>query len=202
MFSILSRAAGAVALGAGLLKAVVHFSLKHIKYFIDSTFRDHVEPSPGSVIYCELLVLVEHSGIYVGDGNISNIVVDSLAMADSTVRISAPEDFTAKSKLGKKIYVSCDKNGAVGHALVAQVAYEKGKQKEKRFYGLVWWNCHSFSEECVRKAESRVDDESPLDFADSLNSLDISFTSLKSAARKNLGATTWRLWDWDAIHRT
>ena len=46
---------------------------KPIKYFIDATFRDPVTPVPGSVLYADLWVAVEHSGIYVGEGHIANI---------------------------------------------------------------------------------------------------------------------------------
>ena len=41
-------------------------AIKPIKYFIDSTFRARVEPVPGSVLYCDLMLAVEHSGIYLG----------------------------------------------------------------------------------------------------------------------------------------
>lgn len=75
---------------------------KPIKYFIDSLFRPTVTPVAGSVLYSDLYFAVEHSGIYVGDNQISNIVVDSLLTCDSTVRLSDPADFTEKSKMGKK----------------------------------------------------------------------------------------------------
>ena len=133
-------------------------ALKSIKYFIDSTFRAHVEPILGSVIYCDLWVAAEHSGIYVGDGKISNIVVDNLLMADSTVRSSDPYSFTSKSFLGTKIYVSCNEQGAVGNTLIAQGA--KLHVGEKSFYGLVFKNCHQFSEKCVGYANNSMSDES------------------------------------------
>ena len=65
------------------LKVGLPLGIKALKYFVDSTFRDKVVPVPGSVLYCDLWVAVEHSGIYVGDGAISNIVVDGVA--ESTV---------------------------------------------------------------------------------------------------------------------
>ena len=97
--------------GWALLKAVVGF--KPLKYFIDSVFRDKVRPVPGSVLYCDLWLAVEHSGIYLGEGQISNIVVDGLA--ESSVQACGPESFTSKSSMGRKIYVSCNGQGAVGH---------------------------------------------------------------------------------------
>ena len=82
-----------------------------------------------------------HVGIYVGDGAISNIVVDGVA--ESTVCRSNPESFTSKSVLGRKIYVSCNSAGAVGHAVVARCA--DAQVGERAFYGLVIKNCHQFS---------------------------------------------------------
>lgn len=171
---------------------------KAIKYFIDSNFRNLIEPVPGSILYCDLWIAAEHSGIYVGDGDISNIVVDSLIMMKGTVRYSRPESFTSKSILGGKIYVSCDEHGAVGHARVAQGA--NAHIGEKSFYGLVIKNCHQFSEKCVGYASNSMSNES---FAESLESFvpdgtwEPTINSLKAAARKKLGANKWRLWDWD-----
>ena len=173
-------------------------ALKSIKYFIDSTFRAHVEPILGSVIYCDLWVAVEHSGIYVGDGKISNIVVDNLLMADSTVRSSDPYSFTSKSFLGTKIYVSCNEQGAVGNTLIAQGA--KLHVGEKSFYGLVFKNCHQFSEKCVGYANNSMSDESFVERREAFildSTWEPTINSLKTTARKKLGATKWRLWDWD-----
>lgn len=166
-------------------------AIKPIKYFIDSNFRAQVKPVPGSVLYCDLMVAVEHSGIYLGDAQIADIVVDSLTSADSSVHHSTASEFTSRSQLGRKIYVSCDKHGAVGHPRVAKHA--ESRIGERRFYGLVFKNCHTFSTECVEQSNQSHD----------VWSLGISSTweptiaELKRLARKKLGATRWRLWDWD-----
>ena len=84
MFSSLANLARS---GMNMLKAGLPLGLKTLKYFIDSTFRDQVTPEPGSVLYCDLWVAVEHSGIYLGDGRIANIVVDLLyVLLDPRVR--------------------------------------------------------------------------------------------------------------------
>ena len=133
MFPMLANLAQFAVSGLNLAIAAIPLGIKSIKYFIDSTLRDHVQPMPGSVLYCDLWVAVEHSGIYVGDGAISNIVVDGVA--ESTVCRSSPESFTSKSVLGRKIYVSCNDAGAVGHAVVARCA--DAQVGERAFYGLV-----------------------------------------------------------------
>ena len=127
----------------GLIKSLpvaMSMVVKPIKYFIDSTFRDKVTPVAGSVLYCDLWLAVEHSGIYVADGQISNIEVTDLA--ESTVRYSSPDNFTQKSTLGKCIYVSCDRHGSVGNHNVARGA--DSHIGDKAFYGLVFNICHDF----------------------------------------------------------
>ncbi|WP_372872389.1 VWA domain-containing protein [Shewanella sp.] len=172
------------------------FSVKTFKYFIDSTCREQVTPNPGSVLYCDLWLAVEHSGIYVGDGLISNIVVDGFA--ESTVMRSNPHSFTSKSTLGRKIYVSCDRYGAVGDPLVASGA--NSHVGDKAFYGLVIKNCHQFSTKCVEYADERTPDITLLDWVtDTLlpESWEPTLALLKSTASRKLGANKWRLWDWD-----
>lgn len=193
MFAFIANAAHTVV---NALTSGVSTSLKAIKYFIDATFRDTVVPEPGSVLYCDLWVLVEHSGIYVGGGEISNIVVDGFA--ESTVCRSRPESFTSASKLGRKIYVSCDSHGAVGHGTVARGA--NAHVGEQAFYGLVIKNCHQFSSKCVDYAGRDIADSSLFDDLWARmpsETWEPTLAMLKEGARKKLGATKWRLWDWD-----
>jgi uncharacterized protein with von Willebrand factor type A (vWA) domain len=193
MFSIV---ANTVLSGMNALKAGIPIGLKAFKYFVDSTFRDKVTPVPGSVLYCDLWVAVEHSGIYLGEGEISNIVVDGLA--ESTVSRSSPQSFTSKSTLGRKIYVSCDSHGPVGHPSVAHGA--DAHVGERAFYGLVIKNCHQFSSKCVNYADRDYAGRSLWDNLLSVlpgETWEPTLGLLKDAARKKLGATKWRLWDWD-----
>lgn len=182
--------------GFGALAAAIPLGLKTIKYFVDSTFRDQVTPVPGSVLYCDLWVAIEHSGIYVCDGEIANIVVDGVA--ESTVMRSSPRSFTSKSMLGRKIYVSCDHSGAVGDQVVGHGA--DSHVGEQAFYGLVIKNCHQFSTRCVNYANSSAP---PIPLIDQLldvllpESWEPTLGALKAAARDKLGACKWRLWDWD-----
>ena len=176
------------------LASLIPTGIKAIKYFMDSTLREKVTPVAGSVLYCDLWVAVEHSGIYIGDSRISNIEVEG--MAESAVRRCSPASFTSKSTLGQKIYVSCNKYGAVGDDNVAD--YANDQVGERSFYGLVLKNCHQFSQKCVEKS-SQLTNTSWLETASAMLSPDTwepTIGALKQAARKNLGATKWRLWDW------
>lgn len=189
---------GLLGAGAGLLGrwAAARFGIKPIKYFIDSTFRPKVRPVPGSVVYCDLWVAVEHSGIHVADGEIANIEVDGLA--ESEVRLTDAAGFTSKSVLGRKIYVSCNANGPVGHRAVARGA--SAHVGERAFYGLVIKNCHQFSTRCLDYSQRQVD----FSIADRLLSLELdpsiepTIAALKRAARTKLGASKWLLWDWQS----
>ncbi len=171
--------------------------LKSAKYFIDSTFRDKVTPVAGSVVYSDLYIGAEHSGIYIANGKISNIVVDELLQGASTVRLSDANDFTEKSKLGKKIYVSCDKYGAVGNQQVADFANDE--VGTGYFYGLIFKNCHEFSTKCVNQSDKEIGVINKI-IGTASGILDITteptLRRLKATARKKLGATKWRLWDW------
>ncbi len=182
--------------GISALSIGAQFGIKTIKYFIDSTFRDTATPVPGSVLYCDLWIAVEHSGIYVGDGEISNIVVDGIG--ESTVCRSSPRSFTSKSTLGQKIYVSCGNHGAVGHPVVAHGA--NSHVGERAFYGLVFKNCHQFSTKCVDYIGPSYIEKSALDnvlAAIPNETWEPTMLMLKETARKKLGATKWRLWDWN-----
>ena len=99
MFSAIANIAHS---GMNIFRAGIPIGLKAFKYFVDSTFRDKVVPVPGSVLYCDLWVAVEHSGIYIGENNISNIEV--VGLAESTVSRCSPQSFTSKSTLGRKIW--------------------------------------------------------------------------------------------------
>ena len=197
MLPMLANLAQFAVSGLNLVIAAIPLGIKSIKYFIDSTLRDHVQPMPGSVLYCDLWVAVEHSGIYVGNGKIANIVVDGAATA--TVERCGPQSFTSKSMLGRKIYVSCNQNGAVGHPWVGHGA--DAHVGERSLYGLVIKNCHEFSTKCVEYVGHAASDKSLEDqvwsWVPDLATWEPTLKHLKSTAEDKLGASTWRLWDWD-----
>lgn len=179
-----------------LAALALKFGFKSVKYFIDSTFRQKVLPLPGSVVYCDLFLAIEHSGIHVADGEIANIEVDGFA--ESQVNLTDAKSFTSKSRLGRKIYVSSNKNGAVGRKSVGEFAVSHSG--ERSFYGLVVKNCHQFSTKCVNTS-SDATDTSILDHALAMlpsETWEPTMRELKRAAKTKLGATKWLLWDWQS----
>ena len=181
-----------------LKTAIVSFGVKPLKNWIDDTFRDKVIPVEGSVLYVDLYVVAEHSGIYIGNNEISNIVVDGFT--ESIVEKSSPKDFTDSSKMYSKIYVSCDKDGAVGNKRVSQ--YAQKSVGDSGFYGLVFSNCHVFSQKCVNKANTKNNTSDIFDAIGVDETWEYTIGSLKKTARQKLNATKWRLWDWEAQEDT
>lgn len=169
----------------------INMGIKSIKSWIDDKFRSKVTPMKGSVLYSDLYGGVEHSGIYIGNNEISNIVVTG--MAEAKVKKSRPKDFTNKAFRYKKIYVSCDKNGAVGNNDVCEGA--KSHIGERSFYGLVFSNCHSFSKKCVNYSKDEYS-RGIFSFGDMDETWEPTIKDLKNTAKRKIGATKWRLWDW------
>lgn len=167
--------------------------IKQAKFWVDDNFREKVTPVEGSVLYSDLMIGAEHSGIYIGNEKISNIVVDNLLKGDSKVKVSNPENFADKGKLHKKIYVSCNKNGSVGSKLVSDKAISHIGDKNK--YGLFFDNCHQFSEKCVDASIENYTIRNALEFKDVDETWETTIKDLKKKAKKKLGATKWKLWD-------
>lgn len=67
MFGLLAGIASSLWRGINGVAAAIPLGIKGIKYFIDSNFRKQVTPLPGSVLYCDLWLGAEHSGIYAGE---------------------------------------------------------------------------------------------------------------------------------------
>ena len=165
------------------------------KDVIDMFHRKKVVPIEGSVLYADLYFFVEHSGIYVGNGKISNIKVNNLFKGDSSVKISDAEDFTEKA-IRKKIYVSSDKEGAVGNINVSN--YALSRVGDKRSYNLFLKNCHTFCTLCLDKINLNTMEETVVDTVD--ETWERTIRALKRKAQKKLGATKWYVWDLDATY--
>lgn len=164
------------------------FGIRALKFFADTKCRPKVQPIPGSVVYCELYGAVEHSGIYIGNGEISNIVVNGLAKAK--VERSDKRDFMSSSLLLKEVYVSADKHGAVGGA--RSFRHAQGALGEQRIYGYILKNCHSFSKECIEKENIKIKGWQFPTFSPDF--CEPSIQLLKKEAKVRIGATKWLIW--------
>lgn len=165
------------------------------KNVIDRFHRKKVVPIEGSVLYADLYFFVEHSGIYVGNGKISNIKVNKLSKGDSSVKISDAKDFTEKA-FRKKIYVSSNEKRAVGNIVVSN--YALSRVGDKRPYNLFLKNCHTFCTLCLDKINLNTMEETVVDTVD--ETWERTIRALKRKAQKKLGATKWYVWDLDATY--
>lgn len=175
-----------------IVEVASKLGVKIIKSYIDSVFREKVIPIKGSVVYSDLYIGVEHSGIYIDNNEISNIIVDSFAK--SSVEKSSPNNFTDKSFLHRKIYVSCNSSGVVGNIDVYNGAIKH--LGEKDFYGLIFKNCHEFSEKCVNYSKNNYSFDNSFNLKDVDETWERTIKNLKLKSQKKLGATKWKLWDW------
>lgn len=140
--------------------------------------RLNLEPSFGSVIYTELgFGLMEHSGIYVSDGEIIDL------SGTGNIRKVSFQEFTGHlTTVNHEIYVPCydDLDSTISFPEAGQRALEI--EGNFRNYNLILDNCHQFSAGCLTG-----------DFENSNNFL----WMLKDTAKRELGEDiVWKKWDW------
>lgn len=144
------------------------------------------EPCVGSVVYCKLLFVAEHSGIYVGDGEIVWFSGDGEVVRGD--RWAFIPDWGSED--GAVIYVSCKGSSPVGAEHAAM--YAEGQVGEQYSYSVSGGggsflfnggNCHQFTSACLTR-----------DFLDEQHSP--FFSELESTVERELGADNWRRWEW------
>lgn len=141
---------------------------------IDNCVRDKVFPTPGSVLYFEMAFgAAEHSGIYVGDGEVVELSGEGIIQ-----QVSVSEFLNTPVNTAMSIYVS----SSGGHAVGSQAAARRARSMvgKCRNYNLILDNCHQFTSGCLTG-----------DFENSDNFL----WMLKDTAKNQLGAEEWRVWD-------
>jgi len=141
--------------------------------FVDNVFRDKVsEPEVGGIVYCDLaLGLAEHSGIYLGNGEIMHRNSNGLICTVS------PRKFLDGTP-GISIYTSCHDTRATGWAGAAEQAKYYQKHRNRDGYALLWRNCHIFSSACLTCNEENTD---------------TFMWMLKDTAKKEINANSWRV---------
>lgn len=147
---------------------------KNVKNLVRS-WQDKVTPVPGSVVICDLMDLVEHSGIYIGDNTIVHL------SGNGNIEASSPEKFIARlNGLNKSqfIEVSCCDNFAVGSEEVADRA--RMMIGTRRNYNLVMDNCHQFTSGCLSGNFENADNFLPF---------------LREEVERVLGGDSWRAWE-------
>lgn len=121
-------------------------TLNHIhrkpENLIDIILKDNIEPAIGALIYCQLFT-VEHSGIYLGNGNIAHL------NGKGNIEIVSPSLFTNNiTTSDKDIFIPVDSDDKpVSNYFAAKNAERAIGQR--RDYNLLLDNCHQFSAGCI-----------------------------------------------------
>lgn len=138
----------------------------------DSLFIHSQEPAIGSVLYCNLAVALEHTGIYVGDGKIvhlnGNGIIESVSFEEFVKRLEGCNPSVS-------IFCAVDAKGnSIGNELVAERALEMvGNRKE---YNLLMDNCHCFTAYCLTGTKVKFG----------------SFALVQNILRSKYGLANWR----------
>jgi len=142
---------------------------------IDNIFKDMVKPLEGCIVHCGLAHVVEHSGIYIGNGEIVHL--------DGNGRIEAvtPRQFLERLdglNTAMGIYVSCIGTDPIRSRKIANRA--KARIGQNNGYSLFSNNCHRFSSSCI---------------TGDLDNNDVYFSDLEKTTNEVLGVNEWRVWD-------
>ena len=112
---------------------------------IDAFFIHSVRPAVGSVVYCNLAMVAEHSGIYVGDGQIVHLNGNG-----RIERVSAEKFCERFGGKNPSFTVFCPTNRqgkAVGDKKVAEYALDRVGRIVN--YNPAFNNCHCFTASCL-----------------------------------------------------
>ena len=142
--------------------------------------RRHGKPKAGTPVYCKLARVAEHTGIYVGDGEIVHL------NGDGEIETVSPREFVARwdglnpvMNLSASIYYAADGEGkALGKRSIAERA--RSMVGSTRNYQWLLDNCHQFTCGCISG-----DFENPCNF----------FWMVEMEIRDKLGLLTWVEWD-------
>ena len=142
---------------------------------IDNVFKDKVLPVEGSIVHCSLYG-VEHTGVYVGNGKIAEL------LGTGEIRLINPKGFINGTN-AISIYIACDNKKPIGSKTIANRAISHiGKQRD---YHILYDNCHQFASGCIT---GQFSDGKTL------------FWMLEKTISKHLNngrSITWRVWDID-----
>lgn len=147
--------------------------------------KDHVRPEVGSVVSCRLAGVLDHTGVYVGNGEIVH------RDGDGTIAKCSPKEFLAR--LGGynpaiSIFVSCLEEIPVGSERIARRACNTIGKRRFGGYDIISRNCHAFTQYCIT---GRLDN----------GFLDCTLTGVEQTASEYMGMDNWRTWAWSDMER-
>ena len=149
-FARLGKLVGGIADRAGLTASIE----SHCQRFACVAANDVIaaEPPPGTPLLVDLFGIVEHSGIYLGNGTVAELYGDDLMREVSLCEFLTGSPCGARSvRTGAHVFAACDKSS--GDVLWSRVAMDNAKAFIRRIrtvkYKLLRNNCHLFSISCI-----------------------------------------------------
>lgn len=147
-------------------------SKEWIEKTVDAFLIHSQVPEIGSVVYCNLVVALEHTGIYVGDGKVvhlkGNGIIEAVSFREFIGRLGG-------RNFSYSIFCATDVNGkSIGSKEVAKRALEMIGKKQK--YNLLFDNCHCFTTYCLTGTKYPIG----------------SFTMVEEILRSKFGFVKWR----------
>jgi len=107
-------------------------------------------PASGTPLVVDLFGVVEHSGIYLGNGRVAELFGDNL-LREVTLREFLEGEKGAHVRTGRRIFAACSRSS--GKSLASLYASENARAYIRRIrtveYDLFRNNCHLFSISCI-----------------------------------------------------
>lgn len=133
------------------------------------------EPVPGTPVYCDLAIVAEHTGIYIGDNKIVHL------SGDGKIEAVTPQEFVRRldgANPAEKIYFAVASGKAVGNQKIADRA--RAMIGKRRHYNVLLDNCHQFTCGCLSG-----DFENPCNY----------FTLVQAEIWSRFGIFSWKEWN-------
>jgi len=107
-------------------------------------------PEPGTPLLVDLFGVVEHSGIYLGNGHVAELFGDNL-LREVTLKEFLEGEKGSRVRTGHRIFAACSRSS--GKSLASPYAAENARAFIRRIrtvqYNLFRNNCHLFSISCI-----------------------------------------------------
>ena len=146
-WGIIGRLFGAVLDRSGLKDSIA----SKCQRFACVLVKDEIPPpAPGTPLIVDLFGVVEHSGIYLGNGHVAELFGDNL-LREVTLSEFLEGEKGSHVRTGQRIFAACSRSS--GQSLSSLYAVENARAYIRRIrtveYDLFRNNCHLFSISCI-----------------------------------------------------
>jgi hypothetical protein len=144
--STANASTGTIATAATIItteNVAMGFAASQLAKKSSSLMMDPIHLKPGAIVHCGLYGAIEHSGIYIGNGNIIELTGKNSGGKIQVTNFDGFTDGTGHSTIyaachnGRLLYSDNIKNRAIA------------KSGGARNYNLITENCHIFTSECI-----------------------------------------------------